>query len=198
MALYSSSYQSISINRKDEILKASAALFRTKGYAATTMRDIAREMGMEAASLYNHIASKQLILSELLLEIADLFTEGMSHISKLKSSHLEKLEALISLHVDITVKHTDAISLIPNEWVHLQEPKLQEFLLLRDEYERQFKAILAAYLSETKSSNLDIDVALFSILSSLRWLYSWYSKYDQKPIDNLKSELIQSLLYGLK
>ncbi len=188
----------MAISRKEQILAVSAKLFRQKGFQATTMRDIARDTGIEAASLYNHISSKQVILRELLLEIAQLFTDGIQEINDLDVSNLQKLEKLIDLHVDITVSHTDAISLIPSEWVHLVEPQLKEFLGLRDDYEKDFKHILAAYLEEDEKSSLDTDVALFSILSSLRWLYSWYSKYNTKSVSALKMGLAQSLLHGLK
>ena len=53
------------ISRKDEIIKTAAKLFKEKGYSAVTMRDIATAMGMKAASLYNHIKSKQEILKEI-------------------------------------------------------------------------------------------------------------------------------------
>ena len=43
--------------RKDEILIASAKLFKDKGYSAVTMRDLAQTLGIKAASLYNHINS---------------------------------------------------------------------------------------------------------------------------------------------
>ncbi len=183
--------------RKEQILAVSAKLFRQKGFQATTMRDIARDTGVEAASLYNHISSKQVILRELLLDIARLFTEGMKDIKDLSIPNLTKLEKLIDLHVAITVSHTDAISLIPSEWVHLVEPQLKAFLKLRDDYEKDFKKILTSYLSEDESSSLDADVALFSILSSLRWLYSWYSKYKVTDLDKLKADLKQSLIHGL-
>lgn len=162
------------------------------------MRDIAREVGVEAASLYNHISSKQLILSDLLLEIGHLFTIGMERIQKQDLSNLEKLEALIKLHVDITVSNTNAISLLPSEWVHLEEPSLKQFITLKDAYEKEFKSIITGAIAEGQIKSLDADLTLFSILSTLRWLYSWYSKYDEISIDQLKKELIQSLIYGVK
>ena len=169
-----------------------------KGYAATTMRDVAREVGMEAASLYNHISSKQLILSDLLMDLAELFTEGMARISHSQRSELQKLEELIKLHVDLTVSHTDAISLLPSEWVHLEEPHLKDFIRLRDAYEKQFKTIIENVIAEGDQPNIDPDITLFSILSTLRWLYSWYSKYKVEDIDKLKSDLMQNLIYGLR
>jgi len=162
------------------------------------MRDIAREVGIEAASIYNHISSKQLILNELLMALAQQFTEGMERISESDLPMVKKLEALIALHVDITATHTDAISLLPNEWVHLQEPYLKTYLGLRDAYEHEFKGIIAASMENGELEYIDHEVALFSILSTLRWLYSWYSKYSDKSVAVLKEELIKSLLYGFK
>ena len=52
--------------RKEEILRVAANLFKKKGYSAVTMRDLAKAMGIKAASLYNHINSKQEILSVII------------------------------------------------------------------------------------------------------------------------------------
>ena len=53
--------------RKQEIIQTAAKLFKEKGYSAVTMRDLASAMGMKAASLYNHINSKQQILKEIII-----------------------------------------------------------------------------------------------------------------------------------
>jgi AcrR family transcriptional regulator len=62
-------------DRKTEIVTVSAKLFKEKGYSAVTMRDIAQAMDIKAASLYNHIKSKQEILVLIIIEIAEEFTE---------------------------------------------------------------------------------------------------------------------------
>jgi len=98
---------------KKEIIKNEAArLFRLKGYKATSMRDIAQEVGMEAASLYNHIANKQELLSETMMYIAEKFTAGMEDILQSSLSPREKMERLIGLHIRQTVSDPDAVSII--------------------------------------------------------------------------------------
>ena len=152
---------------------------------------------MEAASLYNHIQSKQAILQELLLNIADEFTSGMANIDCRDIEAIAKLEALIALHVDLTIQYTDAISLIPKEWIHLEGEAIKNFLTSRDNYEKSFRHILATAINENSLKKMDVDIALFTILSTLRWLYSWYSRNNTIDPDTLKTSMIQSLLYGL-
>jgi AcrR family transcriptional regulator len=162
------------------------------------MRDIAREMGMEAASLYNHIQSKQEILSELLLSIAQEFTSGLDTIQGSSLCAIDQLEALVALHVRLTVEHTDAIALIPNEWVHLEGDKIKSFLQLRDHYEKSFKEVISQCMKDGSLKKIDVEIATFSILSTLRWLYSWYSKHRSISTENLEKMMIQCLIYGLK
>ncbi len=184
---------------KREIIKDCAArLFRKKGYKATSMRDIAQEVGMEAASLYNHISSKQEIFQELLLNMARLFTEGMEEIDGSSHKSIIKLEKLISMHVRFAIEHTDSISLITNEWVHLDEEPHREFTSLRDQYEKQFENIIKQCIEDGDFSPVDPEIALFSILSTLRWLYSWYSKQKNINPVELEKEMIHCLVDGLR
>lgn len=185
------------MSRKQEILDCSAKLFRKKGYKGTSLKTIAEKVGMEAPSLYNHIASKNKILEELLMQMAQLFTKGMAAIYESSLNPLEKLEKLVGLHVRLTVEHTDAIALITGEWVHLAEVPQQKYLELREDYEAKFKKILEQAKKEQLIEIVDIEIALFSLLSSLHWLYSWYNRHkDKNPIE-LEKEMIHCLIKGL-
>ena len=68
------------LDRKTEIINCAAKLFKEKGYSAVTMRDIAQALDIKAASLYNHIKSKQEILVLIVIEIAEEFTNTMNEI----------------------------------------------------------------------------------------------------------------------
>ncbi|MEL6943454.1 MAG: TetR/AcrR family transcriptional regulator, partial [Bacteroidota bacterium] len=161
---------------KEKIQTAAARLFRKQGYNGTSMNNIAEEVGIKAASIYNHFKSKQLILKNLLLNVAALFTKGMNEIAMANLSVEEKLQHLIALHVRLTVDHTDAVALIVGEWVHLEEPIKTTYLESRNQYEKQFKNIIEQGKREGKIKSIDIEIILFSTLSTLHWLYSWYNK----------------------
>ena len=97
-------------DRKLEIITIAAQLFKEKGYSAVTMRDIAQGMNIKAASLYNHIKSKQEILVLIIIEIAEEFTNVMNEIVASKTTVVSKIEGVIQLHIDITLRNADALA----------------------------------------------------------------------------------------
>ena len=198
MACIMQSRKSKSINRREEILEKAAKLFRKTGYAATTMRMIATATGMEAASLYNHISSKQELLEELLFSVAAEFTGGMDRAEKLNASPLQKLEFLVDLHIDLTLRWPDRIALVTGDWVHLEEPKLSAYTRLRNEYEQRFRSLITEGKKQDEMEYINTELGLFSILSTLHWLYSWLGKHPGMETDTIRKELKQCLLGGLR
>ena len=77
-------------SRKDVIVRKAATLFREKGYKAASMRDLAEAVGVEAASLYNHIKSKSELLHELVFNVANRFVLKIDEIESEPISSLKK------------------------------------------------------------------------------------------------------------
>ncbi len=185
-------------SKRQQIKDQAAYLFRKRGYKATNMRDLAEAVGVKAASLYNHISNKEELLQELLMDMAKLFTKSMADVQSSSLKPVEKLERLIADYVHYTVEHTDAISLLTGEWVHLDEKPKQEFLTLRDNYEDGFRQILTECIATGQFNKIDVDIALFSTLSTLRWLYSWYSKHKDFNQLELERQITGMLIDGLR
>lgn len=184
-------------NRKKQILNGAARLFRKRGFTATSMRDIASDLQIEAPSLYNHIKGKQEILQILLLELAYSFTSGMEVIRNSALTYREQLERLIRLHVDLSIKHPNGMALLTSDWVHLEEPALNQYTSMRDEYELAFRNILIESFKNEGKESVNLDLALFSILSTLRWLFTWVLKNPEIHPIVLEKEMIENLLSGI-
>ncbi len=183
-------------NRKQEIIHTAAILFKEKGYSAVTMRDIANEMGMKAASLYNHIKSKQEILNCIIISLAEAFTKGMNVIVDSNISSIKKLEAIITLHVTITTNNENEMASLNADWMHLEE-QLDYYLSLREAYENNFRKIIREGIQQKEITNIDVDVILFSILSTLRSLYLWIPKKEDCKPKQLAANLSSVLLKGI-
>tara|TARA_B100000508_G_scaffold124863_1_gene108497 strand:- start:12 stop:668 length:657 start_codon:yes stop_codon:yes gene_type:complete len=183
--------------RKAEIIHIASQLFKEKGYSAVTVRDIADAMGIKASSLYNHIESKQEILSVLVLDLAREFTEGMQLVLQTANSPLQKIEQLIKLHIRITVNQSEALAALNNDWMHMQETEVKEFVAMREAYEEHFRSIIKEGISVGQIQARHPEVILFSILSTLRTLYLWYQKRGKLDINILERDMTAVLLRGI-
>ncbi|MBT8273631.1 MAG: TetR/AcrR family transcriptional regulator [Bacteroidia bacterium] len=182
--------------RKDQIIQTAAKLFKEKGYSAVTMRDLAKSMGIRAASLYNHINSKQDILKDIIISLAEEFTEGMRAIQSADLSAIEKLKLIVALHVDITSRNTFGMASLNNDWMHLEE-QLNYYLELRLNYEDNFRNIIMKGIADNEITNANTDVMLFSMLSTLRSLYIWIPKKEDLNPKKLADELSDVLINGI-
>jgi len=172
-------------------------LFKERGYSAVTMRDIAKALGIKASSLYNHISSKQDILTNIIISLAEEFTNGMEIIKSSEINNIEKLKQVIALHIDITISSTFGMSSLNNDWMHLEE-KLDYYLKLRNDYENNFREIIINGIKKGEIINVNPEVMLFSILSTLRSLHLWIpKKEDLNPVE-LAQNLSQVLINGVK
>ncbi|WP_191858022.1 TetR/AcrR family transcriptional regulator [Hanstruepera ponticola] len=182
--------------RREEIIQTAAQLFKEKGFSAVTMRDLATTMGMKAASLYNHISSKQEILKEIIISLAEEFTNGMEQINNSNQSSIQKLKDIIALHINITSKNTYGMASLNNDWMHL-EGQLQYYLELRTNYENDFRNILIDGVSKNEIIDSDIETMLFSLLSTLRSLYLWIPKKEDLNFEELSKNLSTILISGI-
>jgi len=185
------------IDRKTEIINCAAKLFKEKGYSAVTMRDIAQALDIKAASLYNHIKSKQEILVLIVIEIAEEFTNTINEIVLSETTTIQKLEKVIQLHIDITIRNPEAIACLNNDWMHLTDEELTYFVKMREDYEESFRDIIKSGITSNEIKNLNPEVIIFSMLSTLRTLYLWYGKKKGFTEASLKSDMKEVLLKGI-
>jgi TetR/AcrR family transcriptional regulator, cholesterol catabolism regulator len=183
--------------RKTEIINVAAKLFKEKGYSAVTMRDIALAMDIKAASLYNHIKSKQEILILIIIEIAEEFTNKMNQIVNSDQTSIQKLKKIIELHIEITIRNPEALACLNNDWMHLEDSDLNYFIKMREDYEQNFRKIVKLGIANQEIKNLNPEVIIFSMLSTLRTLYLWYGKKNTINEKVLKSNMTKVLLNGI-
>jgi AcrR family transcriptional regulator len=189
---------SLSLNRKEQILHTASRLFREKGYAATSMRDIATAMGMEAASLYHHIKSKDELLETICFGMADRFVTALQEVNDIYFNAEEKLRRAVHEHVRIITENTDQSAVFLNEWRSLQQPRLDEFKQLRDRYENEMKLIIEHGQQEDVFADVDTKFATLSILSAVNWIYQWYNPEGKMDPAQIASKLSDFIMGGLR
>lgn len=184
--------------RKDQILNTSAGLFSRKGYSATSMRDIAENLKIEAASLYNHISSKEELLHRICFALADKFLAAIDEVNDIYFNGEEKLRMAVKNHVQILTSNLDESKVFLYEWRHLSDDNRHAFIALRDKYEAGIIEILKTGEQENVFFEGDKKFAALNILSSVNWIVEWYKPGGKMTPDEIADKLCNFILTGLK
>jgi len=185
------------LNRKEQIREIAQTMFRERGYAATSMRDLATAVGIEAASLYNHIKSKEELLKEICFDCADDFFAGIHAAKTAPISPDAQLSLAIKEHIRVVTNNLDASAVFLHEWRFLTEPYLSEFKAKRKYYRLQFQQIIERGIAEGIFKPVDAKVYCLSILSALNWIYDWYKSDGELSPQALAAQFSYLILDGL-
>lgn len=165
-------------NRRQQLLDVAARLFRERGYHVTSMRDIAREVGMLSGSIYYHFPSKE----EMLLAV---YEEGLRHIAERVDAAVsgqrtpwERLEAGCAAHLEAMLELSDytqvMIRVLPPEGGKVA----QRLLELRDRYEARFRGLIDALALPEGADRRYLRLLL---MGGLNWSHVWYHPGGDTP-----------------
>jgi AcrR family transcriptional regulator len=186
------------LDRKAEIRKTAKRLFKERGYAATSMRDLAKEVGIEAASLYNHLSSKEELLNEMCFDIAEQFFQAFQKAVSQEKSASKKLRTAIKAHIEIIATNLDASTVFFHEWIFLKEADLARFKKLRAQYEQGFRDLVLEGIKDKDFKEVNVKLAVFTILSALNATYDLYKSNEKLTQDEITESISNLLLKGLK
>jgi len=183
--------------KKDAIIQSAARLFRNKGFKASSMRELAEEMGVEAPSLYNHIGSKSELLQAICFKIAADFTQNLQLVEDSKEPAVVKIKQLIRFHISIMLDQYDEVFVANHEWKHLEEPYLTDFLNQRRLYEKRMTELVKEGIRTKELKNIHPHVAVLTILSAVRGIEFWQRHKSSISAKELEENMVDHLLNGL-
>lgn len=184
--------------RKDVIVEQAASLFREKGYTATSMRDLAEKVGVEAASLYNHISSKAEILQEICFTVATEFMSNIEQVELKPKNSLEKVEDILRFHIRMMINKYETVYVSDREWKHLNEPYLPNFQNQRRAYRQRFAAVIEEGIRNGEIKPIDAPTAVLIVLHAVSGIESWHRSKRKIPADQLEENMVLMLVGGLK
>jgi AcrR family transcriptional regulator len=180
------------------IIKEAAQLFKEKGFGGSSMRDLAERVGIEAASIYNHIRSKDELLEEICFGLAEAYAAQLSEVEAMHLSYPAKIEALIAFHVQMVIEQPNAVSVLNNDWKFLNSEQMTRFKAQRKQYENGFAALINKGIAAGDFKEVNVSIALFTILSSLRWVELWYKASRGVSKNDLAKDISAILMNGIK
>jgi AcrR family transcriptional regulator len=184
--------------RLEEVLESAANIFFTKGFHATSIEDVARDVGMLKGSLYYYIKSKEDLLFRLLLagiEDSDAFIA--QHIDP-NGEPVAQLERAIRAQIDYIVEHRVPFGLFLHEFDSLSGKRQHKLIAVMSRYNNRFVELVKKGQAEGKLIAGEPWIIVNGILGMCNWLYRWYDPEQGSDAERIKDVFVRMIFEGIR
>jgi len=165
----------VETTRRREIEAAASSLFRERGYSGTSVRDIARALDIQGASLYAHVASKQDVLGSIVDRMASRYeTAADLALADVAAGPAERLAAIVRAHVAVTTDDIEQASVFVHEWRALSGERRAAIGRRRDAYEHRVRDLIRDGVDQGAFAVVDPALTAAWLLTALNGLVTWY------------------------
>ena len=183
--------------RAVEILRAASRLFATRGFAETSMRDIAAATGLSKATLYHYFPSKDAILRPLVMGTIKSIHERALACADPGAPAPERLRAFMEESAAFFEEFRWAwIAGSDLFWSDPKPAQRRERLRWRDGYEHHLRGILADGVAQGGLHVPDVAMAGRLVLSCLNWLPRWFKPDGPLSARAIAGQFCDQLLAG--
>jgi AcrR family transcriptional regulator len=161
--------------RRRQIENAAGQLFRERGYTATSVRDIARSLDIQGASLYAHVTSKEEMLWSIVDRAAERFEAEVAPIAEAATlPPSTRLRQMARAHVGVVTADQGSAIVFLDEWRYLSAERRASVARRRDTYEARFRAVIAEGIATREFRACDPTIGAAFALSALNGISAWY------------------------
>ena len=185
--------------RRREIDDVASELFHANGYAATSVRDIARALDIQGASLYAHVASKEDLLWSIVDRAATTFEQAVDRALEDTASDdpVERLAAIVEAHVEVVTADPERASVFVTEWRHPSPERRETIRRRRDTYEQRVRDVIADGQAIGAFASVDPALAATFLLTALNGIATWYRPDGRLSADRIADHYVDLALRSL-
>jgi AcrR family transcriptional regulator len=187
------------VDRRERILLSAATLFARKGVAATTVREIADEVGILSGSLYHHFESKEAIVDEVVSSyLEDLRTRYKKVLAR-DVDPRTRLHDLVVASLEVVEAHPHATEIYQNDVNYLSQ--IERFSYLKNsgkEVQSSWLEVINAGIAQgVFRADLDPKI-LYRLMRDSVWLsVRWFKPSRDYPIARLAEDCTSLFIDGL-
>ena len=182
--------------KRDILLRVAAECFNARGISGTSLKDVAKMLGITDAAIYYYVKNKEELVFLCYMRALDIGTESLARALVEGETYLEKLELYIRYQV-ISVCGDDGPVAILSEIPSLTAEHQKEVLTRSTEHT---KAITALIEGGVKAGEMAVDnpkLACNAVLGALNWLPKWYRPGGLYDADEVARSYVATLASGL-
>ncbi len=185
-------------NRREELLRVSARLFREKGFDGTSIRDISNAAGMHSGSPFYHFKTKQDILVAVMEQGLAEGLRRTEEVMALSISPEQKLTRLIRTQLGTILEEgNDFIPVLLYDWRSLTPANRRRIVAVKDHYDALWQQVI----DELKRAGYmpgDAQLARLLILGAVNWTGTWYRAGGRLSLDEIAERAARLFLQGAR
>jgi len=182
---------------RDKILAAAVQLFAEYGYHASSMRDIARIAGIQAASIYYHYPSKQALLVEIMEAHMRQLNANLERIVTRPHGFEQCLYEALSNHIILHTTYKYEFFIIDTEIRALEGENRENILSMRDQYEDLIQGLLQQGIEQEVLSRTDVKIASYAIIAMCTEVAQWFRPGGRLTVQQVIEIYYQMITRGL-
>lgn len=182
----------------DVLLKAAGQLFRQHGFAATTVRDIAKTAGVLPGSLHYRYATKEALLLALMERGITTATTAVRHAISATPNPIDRIRIGVRAHLHLLLLEDDSIYVLLYESRSLTDAASDSMARLRDRYDALWDGLLYEAAGTGKlRDDIDLKLVRLALFGSLNWVAQWYSPDGELTPDEIADAFADNMLRGI-
>jgi AcrR family transcriptional regulator len=184
--------------RREEIFEAAARMFNQKGYAATSIQDVADAVGILKGSLYYYIDSKEDLLFQIIEDVHQVSINRLEQLRSLEGSALVRLRAVIEGHVLNNARNVVKTGVFFSDFRSLSEERRARIVAERDLYDAFVRELIRQGQEEgVIYADVDPKLTAMAVLGMMNWLYQWYRPDGERSPEEIAREMANLVLAGI-
>ena len=181
-------------SRRDQLIRASAKLFREKGFDGTSVRDIAAATGMQSGSWVYHFPTKQDILAAVMEEGLSRALARIEAIAAQDLAPREKFRALVRTHLEnLLGPGQDFIPVLLYDWRSLEASQRKRVIAPQKHYEQVWTDVITE-LQASGDWAMPTRADRLLMFGALNWIAHWYRTRGDLTVDQLTDECVRFFL----
>jgi len=180
-----------------QIQSVVAPLFAHKGYHSTSMREIARELGMNQSSLYHYFRSKEDILFQLMNDAVDNALTTLKEICAADLLPRDKLNKILHFYTQYYAGDPERLILLVNEQGSLSREHRRILVDKQRRYVHLFQEVFEELDEYQLTKEIPHSVAIFAFLGMVHYTIKWYDKKGRVGLEQLANSFVEIFTKGI-
>jgi AcrR family transcriptional regulator len=182
--------------KRDAVLRTAAQLFNEKGYAASTLDEVAERLGVSKPTVYYYAESKDAILFECVKAGLEMLQQAIREVDAAGGTAFEKLHAAMRAYVAIVTQDFGRLVIRVGE-DPLPEANRRKLRRMKSALDLEFRELIRQGIAEGTMADCDPKLAAFTLAGALSWIGRWYDPAGALSPEQIAEQCIGVLVRGL-